>query len=255
MNGMKFIKRIVGILIVASISGFLITSSSCKKEEECAYPDLVAADISGSVLLFDDAKNPMDKNGMLVSIVGSIPLISDTTDADGNFTLENVDFGNYTLSYSKDGYGTFLYGVAHQNDCKLVTEVQQFYLGKRSTTAILSLSAEAVAANMHIDLTVNPAGTADEPRYVRLFFKKQSDVSNSSYDFQSGILFTESNALNINLSPGDMDGMGFVSGETIYLKAYGESYYSNEYYDFFLDRVVFPNTSIVTVPNVEFIVP
>jgi hypothetical protein len=145
--------------------------------------------------------------------------------------------------------------VAHVNDCKLVTEVQQFYLGKRSTTAILSLSAETVAANVHIDLTVDPAGTTDEPRYVRLFFKKQSDVSNASYDFQSGILFTETNALNINLSVGDMDGMGFVSGETIYVKAYGESYYSNEYYDVFLDRVVFPNTSIVTVPNIEFIVP
>ena len=252
---MKFIKSTLSVLLLLSISGALITSISCKKEDECAYPDLIAADISGSVLLFDDAKNPMDKNGMLVSIVGSVPLISDTTDNDGNFTLENVDFGNYTLSYSKAGYGTFLYGVAHVNDCKLVTEVPKFYLGKRSTTSILTLSSETVAANVHIDLTLNPAGTEDEPRYVRLFFKKQSDVSNSSYDFQSGILFTETNALNLNLSVGDMDGMGFVSGETIYVKAYGESYYSNEYYDVFLDRVVFPNTSIVTVANIEFEVP
>ena len=115
MNKMKFIKNTLSVLLLLSISGALITSISCKKEDECAYPDLTAADISGSVLLFDDAKNPMDKNGMLVSIVGSVPLISDTTDNDGNFTLKNVDFGNYTLSYSK------LAEDLEDHNCRIIT--------------------------------------------------------------------------------------------------------------------------------------
>jgi len=256
MNQMKRTKRIFTGLILSVIGILFITLNSCKDDVVCAYPDLTGGDISGNVLLFDDLKNPMDRSGMVVSIVGTIPLIFDTTDADGNFTLEDIDFGNYSLSYAKEGYGTYLADVAHNNDdCELVTNMPQFYLGQRSTTSVLTLSAQNIAAHVEIDLTISPAGTTEIPRYVRLFFKNQSDVSSSSYDFESGSLIVESNALNVNLSIGEFGQMGFISGDLIYVKAYGDSYYSNDYYNFLQERFVFPNTNIISPPNGEFIVP
>ncbi len=256
MNIMKGLKRIFTGLIFSGIGLLFITLSSCKDDVVCAYPDLTGGDINGNVLLFDDDKNPMDRNGMEVSIVGTIPLIFDTTDADGNFTLADIDFGDYSLAYSKEGYGTYIAAVAHNNDdCELVTNMPQFYLGQKSTTSVLSLIAQEIAAHVEIDLTISPAGTPETPRYVRLFFKKQSDVSSSSYDFKSELMIVESNALNVILAIVEFSQMGFVSGDLIYVKAYGDSYYSNEYYNFLQDRFVFPNTNIISPPNGEFIIP
>lgn len=255
---MKTFKNIFTVLTGIIVATVLITSSSCDKEEECEYPNLTKADINGIVNLYDDAQEGLDKSGMAVTIydaTGIIPAFTDTSDENGNYSLKDVPFGVYTLYYQKEGYGTVLFGVDHQNECRLATDVQKLFFGQKSTTNITSLMAETVAAHVEIDLTVYPAGTPENPRYVRLFFNNESDVSNSSYSYQSGILFTESNALSFQLSVGELHSFGLLSGETAYLKAYGESFYSNEYFDVVLERSVFPNTNIVSPPNVEFVVP
>ena len=255
MDKMKTLNKLLSFLSVFILSVALFTTSSCKKEEVCDYPNQTSSDIVGSVALYDDAKIPQDKSGMVVSIVGSIPLISDTSDSNGNFRLANIKFGNYSLQYSKNGYGTFLFGVGHTDECALQTDVQVLHLGKKSTTTITSLSAEVISVNVDINVGFFPFGTSEVPRYFRIFFSHLSDVSNSSYDFESGILFTESNAETINLHITDINAMGFESGETVYVTAYGDSFYSNVYFDVILERLVFPNTNIQTPPNAEFVVP
>ena len=258
MNKMMTFKKIFTVITGAVISISLLSSASCKKEEECEYPNLTEAAINGNVSLFDDAQEGLDKSGMAVTIYdasGINPAFTDTSDENGNYSLKDVPFGSYTLSYEKTGYGTVLFGVNHTNECRLSTDVQKLFLGQKSTTNITALSAETVAAHVQINLTVYPEGTPENPRYVRLFFSDQNDVSNSSYTYQSGILFTETNSLTFSLSIGELHGFGFISGETAYLKAYGDSFYSNEYYDVGMERSVFPNTNIVTPPDVDFVVP
>ena len=252
------IKKILSVLTGIIVSVGLLTSSSCKKEEECEYPNLTMADIKGTVQLFDDAEEGLDKSGMAVTIFdasGITPAFTDTSDANGNYTLKDVPFGVYTLYFQKQGYGTLLFGVDHKNECRLSTDVQKLYLGQKSTTNITSYSAATVAAHVELEITVYPAGTPENPRYLRLFFNDGSDVSNSAYVYQSGLLFTESNTLSVSLSVGELHGFGFISGQLMYSKAYGDSFYSNEYFDVVLERSIYPNTNIVTPPNVEFIVP
>lgn len=234
-----------------------MTSSSCNKKDECEYPNLTEAEISGKVILFDDFENELDKSGMVVAILYTIPLLTDTTDANGNYSFSNISFGNYSLSYAKEGFGTFISTVAHFNDCKLVTEVPDFYLGKKCTTNITGLSAENAAAHVEIDISFNPEPSVEEPRYFRVFMKNENDVSSFQYDVESGLLFTTTESISLSLSIGDLHSLGFTSGETIYVKVYGDSFYSNEYYDAdpINPHTVFPNLNIVTVPDVDFIVP
>jgi len=251
---MKKVSSVVGLLILGF---YLISSSSCDKKDECEYPNLTSADISGNVNLFDDFEEPLENSGMVVSILYSNPLISDTTDEDGNYTLPDVPFGNYTLSYAKPGYGTFFASFAHTNQCQLANQVSQFFLGQKSTTTITSLSVQPVVSSIKIDVTIDPPGTAEQPRYYRLFFKNENDVSNSSYDVQSGLLVTYSNANTTTLSIADLHGLNFQPGETIYIKAYGDSFYSNDYYKLDASEpiILYPNTNIVTVPDVDFVTP
>lgn len=251
---MKKISGAVGLLILGL---YMMTSSSCDKKDECEYPNLTSADINGNVQLFNDLKEPLENSGMVVSILYSDPLISDTTDENGNYSLPNVPFGNYTLSFAKQGYGTFLPSFAHSNNCQLANEVTQYFLGQRSTTTITSLSIESIISSININVTISPAGTDEEPRYYRLFFKNQNDVSNSSYDVQSGLLVTSTNTNTTNLSIGDLHGLQFQPGETIYVKAYGDSYYSNDYFELDASEpiIIYPNTNIVTVPDAEFVTP
>lgn len=251
---MKILFNLIAILTMGIV---LISTSSCDKEDECEYPNLTEAGITGAVLLFDDAQEAMDKSGMEVTILNTDPLLVDTTDSNGNYSFENVLFGNYTLRFLKEGYGTFLVTIAHVNDCKLVTEVPTYYLGMESTTTISSLSAETVAAHVEIEITINPSASSDQARYFRLFFKNTNDVSNSSYDVESGLLFTNTNASSINLSISEIHSLGYLTGETIYVKAYGDSYYSSEYYDAAANvpHTVFPNTNIVTVNDASFEAP
>lgn len=254
MRTMKTVSSI-GTLLILGL--FLISSNSCKKDDECEYPNLTSADINGNVNLFNDFEEPLENSGMVVSILYSNPLISDTTDENGNYSLPNVAFGNYTLSYVKQGYGTFFSNFAHTNNCQLANQVPEYFLGQKSTTTITSLSVQPVVSSVKIDVTISPAGTDEQPRYYRLFFKNQNDVSNSSYDVQSGLLVTNTNANTTTLSIADLHGLQFQPGETIYVKAYGDSYYSNDYFD--LDQsepiILYPNTNIVTVPDAEFVTP
>lgn len=252
---MKTIYRLFVYLIFTSVSSFILLNASCKKEEECEHPNLTEANLAGKVNLFDDLEGALSDSGMTVYILDSNPLVSDVTDENGNYSLDNLIFGSYTLVYSKQGYGTFLQSVLHADDCQLTNTMPEYYLGERSTTTITSFTTTTIPSGVKLNIGIFPEGSSEEARYVRVFYSNQSDVSNSSYDFQSGLIeMTEAN-YTITLNIGDIHGMGFQTGETVYCKVYGDSFHSNEYFDFDIEGLYYPNTNIVTQPNVEFIAP
>ena len=81
-----------------------ITSCSSDDDSPAAA---TKANISGSVNLYNESTNLVDLSNMTVSVLGTMPLISAVTDAEGKFVLSNVPFGTYTLEYTKNGYGTY----------------------------------------------------------------------------------------------------------------------------------------------------
>jgi hypothetical protein len=88
-----------------------ITSCSSNDDSPAAA---TRANISGSVNLYNESTNLVDLSNMTVSVLGTMPLNSAVTDAQGKFVLSNVPFGTYTLEYTKNGYGTYKkFGVVH----------------------------------------------------------------------------------------------------------------------------------------------
>ena len=243
----------VGVLIITLL--VLVGFNSCTKDDPDPPPGVSKADVFGSMKLFDEGQTQISNEGMVVSIEGSIPLISDTSDADGNFRLSDVLFGNINVVYSKEGYGTYkLINLPHDNTGQhnqLPTPV----LGKLSSTKVTDLTFTVGIDNVRLFITIDPEGTVDEPKYVRLFFGSFSTVDFNEYTSTFKLTIITPVPNEVLLTPIQLSNLGFPSGETVFVKVYGDSFYSNDYFDPETGFQVFPNVNPISASEVTFVSP
>lgn len=232
----------------------LIGFTSCSKEEDPTPEPITKANIIGSVNLYNEGVTEIDNSNMIVKVEGTG--ISASTDADGDFTLSDVAFGTYSLIYEKSGYGTFKkFDIEHTNTGSSTIIMENPSLGESSTTKVTDLTVSVNGNDVLVSITTDPAGSNSNTRYIRYFLSTDSNVSNENYTFYSPGLISQINPNEITLSQSDLTNAGFSSGQTVHVKAYGDSFWSNEYDDPDLGRKVFPNLNMTSVNSVSFIVP
>lgn len=248
---MKLNYLILGLIV-------LVGFSSCNNDDDNETPQpITKANIIGSVNLYDEGVTQIDGSGMTLTVEGTSPLITATTDENGEFTLSDVPFGTYTVSYTKVFFGPFRkFSIEHNNSTgspTIITETPS--LGQSSTTQITALSAMVIGTDVEISVTTDPAGNNSNTRYFRYFLSDNSDVSNENYTFYSEGIVSQINPRVVTLSQNDLTDAGFSSGSTVHLKAYGDSFWSNAYDDPELERMVFPNLNENSANSVSFVVP
>lgn len=232
----------------------LLGISSCSEDEDSTPDPITKANITGSVNLYDEGTTRVDNSNMTVKLEGTTPSMSSITDFEGKFTLTDVPYGNYTLIYEKLGFGTFKkVDIEHLNNVTAILNTPS--LGEISTTQITNLEADVSGNDIIISVTTNPAGSNGNRRYVRCFLDTDSNVSNETYTYYSPGLISQINPYKITLSQNDLTNAGFPSGQTVNVKVYGDSFWSNEYDDPDLGRKVFPNLNTISVSSVTFVVP
>ena len=246
----------VVVLIFTFFTLFILTGLySCTKDEPDPTPGVSKADIFGSMKLFGEGQTQIDNAGMAVRIEGTNPLITDTSDADGNFRLSDVPFGLPTIVYSKEGYGTYkLINFPHDNTGQhnqLPTPV----LGQLSSTAVTELTFTMGIDNVRLFITIDPEGTVDEPKYVRLFFGSFSTVDFNEYTSTFNLTIKTPGPEEVLLTPIQLSNLGFPSGETVFVKVYGDSFYSNDYFDPGSGFQVFTNVNPISASDVTFVSP
>jgi len=238
------------------ISFVLISSIACKRTTDPTPVPIVDADLKGAATLYDEGTARLNSDGMTVAIEESIPMNAAITNINGEFILQDVLFGTYTLVYSKEGYGTYkMFGVENQNVgyTNIVPEVPA--LGQRSSTAVTELTTEIDGNNIIVTVTTDPASTINDPRYIRLFYDDQFNVSNTNYGYFSDIVTIRENPFEMIITNTNLNDMGYDSGTTVFLKVYGDSFYSNAYDDPMLGYRVFPNLNNTAAPAVSIVVP
>lgn len=246
---MKLVYLTFGLLLIL---GF----TSCSDSEDSTLPlnPITSANIIGSVNLYDEGTLQIESSGMTVKLEGTS--FSVTTDNQGDFTLTNVPFGTYTITYEKAGFGTFKkFNLAHTNTGSSTIISENPSIGQMSSTEITNLLVTSNPGNIIISATTNPAGNLANTRYVRYFLSENANVSNEDNSFYSQALISNINPYDINLSQDELISAGFTTGQTVYIKVYGDSFWSNEYDDPNLQRKVFPNLNITSVSSVSFVVP
>ncbi len=247
MNIMKLNYLTLSLLIIL---GF----TSCNDSEDSTPEPITKANIIGSVNLYNEGTTQIVDSGMTVNLEGTG--FSATTDNQGDFTLSDVPFGSYTIVYEKSGFGTFKkLQLEHNNTGSPTVITITPSLGQNSSTQITDLTASLNGNDVVVSVTTNPAGNSGDTRYVRYFLSTSTNVSAEDYIYYSPVLKSQINPKKITLTSANLSDAGFLSGETVYVKVYGDSFWSNEYDDSTLGRKVFPNLNIVSANAVSFVMP
>ncbi len=240
-----------------TISIFLLTIislSACKKDDPETPTPNMKYDIIGSVNLYDEGTSSVPDSGMLVTVLGSNPLITAVTDNDGKFNLSKVTSGTYTLTFEKVDYGTFKkFNINHTGNSNTII-IQNPSLGMKSTTSVSQLTANVSNDSLILHATLNQNASILNPKYVRVFLGKNSDLSAEKYDTYSTTYVKQINPFTIKYSHADLIDMGFQTGETVYVNVVGESFFSNDYDNPDLNYRVFPNILWKATTD-SFIVP
>jgi hypothetical protein len=250
---MQTIMKIKSILLL--FSALVFTIACTKSDDDNPVP--TKGSISGSVNLYDERTNPLNNSGMLITVEGSNPQITATTNSSGKFVLQDVPFGTKVLLYEKEGYGTYKKsGVNHAykqgSNTSLDTIVS---LGRKSVTNTTAVACHADNKDLIVEVNTTPSATASNRLYVRLFFDVKSGVSGSSYKAYSENYTIGINPAEIRLTAEKINKMGFQTGDIVFVKAYGDSFWSNEYKDNASGKMVFPNLNPISATEVQVTIP
>ena len=250
-------KYIFSFLVILFAIPVLFTSCKDDPIPPDTKPDYEKANLTGYVELFDQADNvqPLDK--MYVTIEGNSFMTYAETEKVGTFLLRNVPFyNNYTISYIKEGYGTFkIYNYNHAySDAQCVIDTIP-QLGMKSTTGVTSLVV-VQGESVQFNISISTSASFSSPKYVRFLFHEINSVSDTTYSNYSAPIEITSNPASIVFTAADFQKIGMQSGSTYFAKAYGESYHTNQYFDFITSKEVFPNLCTEeSAPSVEIVVP
>lgn len=243
------IKRI----LFSVLSMYLLFVMSCNKASDNPPAVITEGYLKGSVNLFDEGLVPLSKDSMKVSLENTDPEIFVFTDTNGDFIFENLDFDIYTIAFAKENYGTFkFYGLNHSGSNTNVSVVPS--LGEKSSTEITLVDAFQFETDILVNVSCTPAASVDNPRYIRYFLGLTSGVSSSQYMYSSMVVVADSDPVVITLTQQELNNIGFASSSEVFIRVYGDSYWSNMY-EQPDGTTIFPNLNPTTVDVVSFIVP
>jgi hypothetical protein len=235
--------RVVLRVVASSVMvGMLV---ACTGTQGPAGPALTG-DRAGVVYLFDQFGGYLSSNAG-ISVAANPGNITSTTDAAGQYALVGLKTGTYTISFTGTGFGTFL-----QPRVGFVgggtAQVAAINMAQQSTAVISALVATPSATGDTIVLTgtlnAPPAGVT---RSIRLFFSASATPSATvgAYALTTVKAGFAASPFTYRLTGADIQSLrnNFAAASTVYVVAYGDSFYENSYEDSTSGQTVYPNVS------------
>jgi hypothetical protein len=243
---------------------FVFILSSCEKEEPKTNNDsvLTKANVYGEVKLYDEFGNPVSNERMVVSMLQFDGEASDywtETEKDGSFLVLNVPyFNNYSVVYSKNGFGSYKrFGFEHQYT-GAEGHLEDVNLGEKSSAYCSSLLVTQSNDSTHFQLSLSGGSDAGKRR-IRLLFHTIPQISSEVFSHYTPKLIAINSQPLISLSKEYLlNEVGLISGQTYYVQVYGDSYFSNAYFDEYQQKQILPNlgaSSEISVPTATFVMP
>ncbi len=249
--------RMARRLVAFGLSTLMTAAIACSSDS--AGPSL-SGSWHGFVVMHDEFGVPLTSDtGVVVTLSNNGHAGPSTvSSAGGDYTLEAVKTGTYTLAYGGDSMGTFLRPeVAFVGGGTQFLGVENF--STRSAGIVASLAAAASASNDTLRVTGSiaapPAGLS---RIVRLFFGPATTVSAAPNAYTVSTSFKTTNGvLSVAITDTALANLraAFGEGSPAYVVGYGDSFFTNSYVDTATGNTVYPNVSATPSNVVAFIVP
>ena len=222
-----------------SILVFIILISACTKETTTVAPQITGT-MMGWATLYDEFGNRIqNRGGVLLTIEGTTPLITTTTDPTGKYQVDNLPQGTYNIICTKSGYATFkAMGIAFVGGD--TPKLQNVSLTQPSTTKIsfITVTKDTLNKDFVFQFTAStnvPSGTNFN---IKIYLSSSESVT--SLNYQSVLIYglkSGSASLKLNINP---DVHIFPSGTTVYAIAYGDTYTDPSYVDLYSGLTIYP---------------
>lgn len=238
-------------MLAAILVPLCICSLSCNKSSS----NISYGQIRGLVRLADDLNNPQSYAGMQVTAENTG--VSTVSDSLGRYFLNGLQNGIYNLVYSKPGYGTYIL-VGFNNNGNISDNpslVPLVTLGQFSTTTFTALTINIKNDSVILRPSIYPEGTTIQPRGIRFFYATTPDISSENFAAYSSVYQLSGTTGALKVGYDYFYGLGFTSGETVYIKGYGDAFFSNDYVDPATGKHIFPNINQTSVAAVSFVLP
>jgi hypothetical protein len=251
-------------VLFLTLCSFFLVISGCKKSS-------FSISLRGSVLIIDENNQPSG-NYSGVNISTENPDIASINISEkGEFYLPVLlnHSGYLILKISKPGYGTVTHHYTKvQLDSISIqgSTINDIVLLPKSTVTINSLSGTLHENNFEINFNVT-LDQAKPTNGVTFFLSKNnSDVSydnfignNANSRTWTVQVTSGDNVYSFCLKPRiDCNSDFLSSGDTVYLKAYGDTYspYGNNYFDIRTGHLIFPGINTTnSLSTISFVVP
>ena len=227
--------------------------TNCNDDEP--IPETPKGNITGSVILYDEAFTSVSDSGMTVFVEGYESKGS-ITDTGGVYLVAGIPLGTHTLMYTKVNYGTYkIFDFELKDQNKTVTMIEVPELGEKSSSAVTNLVQVVQGTDANLFISTDPQGSSSNTTYVRVFLSTDAGVSNTNYEAFTDVVAITSNPAFYTITQAELKSFGFTSGNKIYVKVYGESIKSNDYVDPADGIRVFPNENPTAANAVSFVMP
>jgi len=230
------------VVATGTVIGILI---ACAGSQGPAGP-LLTGNRTGVVYLYDQFGGSLSSDSG-ITVTANPGAINSVSSPAGQYTLPGLNTGVYTISFAGTGFGTFL-----QPRVGFVgggtTQVAPINMAQQSTAVIAGLSATPNVAGDTIILS----GTIDAPptgvtRSIRLFFSAAATPSAGvgAYAVTTVKAGFSASPFTYRLTGADIESLRnvFAAASTVYVVAYGDSFYENSYEDSTSGQTVYPNVS------------
>ncbi len=248
------------LLLPIFILSTLVSLIGCKGEpgqegpQGPAGPNLTGNIIGYSRLIDVNGNRATNHGGIAVTIEGTS--LSTITASDGGWEINNLPTGTYTISFSKAGYG-----IQKEVGYQFVGG-GTVYFGIQSIFQIPSCTISNITAdtsNGGINLFGSFTGSLpEEIIYMRFFAAPTPDVSSDPAKYTNSFLLYSliDTVFAVTIQSSVVKSAGMLSGQTVYMVGYAESYIGGtSYIDFATGRRVFPSLNPAPSNIVSVVIP